>query len=158
MNDQRAPGLLDQARFIHEQTQVLDKYIQEIMVDILLATHETNQMAIAEDGSIDLNLTNYLDVHRSTELIIFGNELKNGKGQELQEYLEKHRELLKTHAGVRLDGIIIEMLDTSGAYPDERTWLIQTFSQTPMIAAMISLSNLQFKIHFLEGEVLKEML
>jgi hypothetical protein len=44
------------------------------------------------------------------------------------------------------------MLDTNSE------WLEETFYQAPMIAAMISLSNLQFKIHFLEGEVLKEML
>ncbi len=50
------------------------------------------------------------------------------------------------------------MMDTSEKYPDERTWLQETFAQTPMIAAMISLSNLQFKIQFLEGELMKEML
>jgi len=152
-----SPDHLEQANFIHEQTEVLDNYILEIMVSILLATHEKNQLAIAEDGSIDLSLTNYLDNHKSTELVIFGNELTSGQGEALVTSLETHKNLLMSNAGVRLDGIIIEMLDTSGAYPDEDTWLTETFRQAPMIAAMISLSNLQFKIHFLEGEVLKEI-
>jgi len=148
---------LDQVNVIHEKTDELDNYLQEIMVDILLASHKDNQLAIAEDGSIDLNLTNYLDNHKSTELVIFGNELASGQGEALVKSLETHKELLMAHAGEKLDGIIIEMLDTSGEHPDEVSWLDETFRQTPMIAAMISLSNLQFKLHFLEGEVLKEM-
>jgi hypothetical protein len=158
MDSTLSPVLLDQASIIHEQTEALDNYIQELMADILLASHKDNQLAIAEDGSIDLSLTNYLDNHKSTELVIFGNELTSGQGEALVKSLETHKNLLMSHAGVRLDGIIIEMLDTSGAYPDEDTWLTETFRQTPMIAAMISLSNLQFKIHFLEGELLKELL
>jgi len=148
----------DKANLVHEKTGELDNYLQEIMVEILLATHEDNRMAIAEDGSIDLSKANYLDVHRSTELVIFGSELEIGKGKELVEALEVQRELLLSYAGPELDGVISEMLDTNSEYLDEASWLEETFYQAPMIAAMISLSNLQFKIHFLEGEVLKEML
>jgi len=158
MDSTFAPDHLEQANFIHEQTEELDGYLNELMADILLATHEDNRMAIKDDGSIDLSEANYFDVHKSTELVIFGNELTSGQGEALLKLLETHKDLLMSHAGVRLDGIIIEMLDTSGAFPDERTWLTETFRQAPMIAAIISLSNLQFKIHFLEGEVLKEIL
>ncbi len=149
---------LDQANLIHEKTGELDNYLQKIMVDILLATHEDNHLAIGEDGSVDLSQTSYLDVHRSTELVIFGSEFERGKGEVLEKSLETHRKLLLTHAGPELDDVIEEMLDTSGEYPDEATWLVETFGQAPMIAAMISLSNLQFKLHFLEGEILKELL
>jgi hypothetical protein len=149
---------LDQASIIHAKTEELDNFLQELMADIVKASHKDNQLAIAEDGSIDLSLTNNLDNHKSTELVIFGNELTSGQGEALVRSLETHKELLMAQAGARLDGIIIEMLDIGGQYPDEATWLTETFRQTPMIAAMISLSNLQFKIHFLEGEVLKEML
>jgi len=158
LNDQLSPERLDQAASIHQQTKALDEYLQELMADILLATHEDNRMAIAEDGSIDLSKAKYFDVHKSTMRIIFGNELESGKGDELVISLENHKEILLAQAGAELDGIIKEMLDISGKYPDERTWLIETFSQAPMIAAIISLSNLQFKVHFLEGELLKEML
>jgi hypothetical protein len=153
MDSTLSPDRLDQFNSIHENTDELDNYLQEIMVEILLATHEDNRMAIAEDGSIDLSKANYLDVHRSTDLVIFGSELEIiGKGEELVEALEAQRELLLSYAGPELDGVISEMLDTNSE------WLEETFYQAPMIAAMISLSNLQFKIHFLEGEVLKEML
>jgi len=158
MDSTLSPDLIDEANFIHEKTDELDNFLQELMADIVKASHKNNQLAIAEDGTIDLNLTNYLDNHNSTELVIFGNELENAQGEDLIKALETHKELLMAQAGARLDAIIIEMLDTSGEYPDERTWLEETFRQTPMIAAMISLSNLQFKIQFLEGEILKELL
>ena len=158
MDSTLSPVQWDKANLVHEKTGELDNFIQEIMVDILLATHEDNHLAIAEDGSIDLSLTNYLDNHRSTELVIFGGEFETGKGEALLKSVETHRELLLAHAGDELDRFINEMLDIDREYPDEGTWLIETFYQAPMIAAMISLSNLQFKIQFLEGEVLKEML
>jgi len=158
MDSTLSPDLLDQASIIHEQTEALNDYIQELMADILLASHKDNHMAIAENGSIDLSLTNNLDNHKSTELVIFGNEHTTGQGEALVKSLETHKELLMAQAGARLDGIIIEMLYIGGQYPDEATWLTETFRQTPMIAAMISLTNLQFKIQFLEGELMKEML
>jgi len=148
----------DKANLVHEKTGELDNFLQEIMVDIVQASHKDNHLAIAEDGSIDLSLTNHLDNHNSTEFVIFGSELERGKGQELVEALEVQKEMLLSYSGPELATHINEMLDISAHYPNERTWLEQTFYQAPMISAMISLSNLQFKIHFLEGEILKEML
>ncbi len=158
MNDQLEPERLDQAAIIHKQTKELDEYLQEIMREILLATHEENQMAIAEDGSLDLIKANYFDVHKSTELVIFGTQLEIGKGPELMKSIDTHRVLLLSYAGNKLDKVINEMLDINAQYPEEGSWLKETFAQTPMIAALISLSNLQFKIQFLEGELLKELL
>ena len=158
MDSTLSPDHLEQANFIHEQTEALNNYIQELMADILLASHEDNRMAIKDDGSIDLSKANYFDVHKSTELVIFGNELEKGKGEELVKSLESQRQLLLTQAEPNLDELINEMLDIGTVYQDEDTWLSETFYQAPMIAAMISLSNLQFKIQFLEGEVLKELL
>ena len=158
MDSTLSPDLLDQANFIHAKTDALDNYLQEIMEDILLASHKDNELAIDAEGFIDLNKTNYLDNHRSTELVIFGTELEIGKGEELVEALEVQREILLSYAGPELDSQIKELLDISGQYLDEDTWLLETFRQTPMIAAIISLSNLQFKIQFLEGEILKELL
>ena len=158
MDSTLAPDLLDQANFLHKKTDALDNFLQEIMVEILLATDKDNELAIDAEGFIDLDKTNYLDNHKSTELVIFGNELEVGIGVELVEALEVQRELLLSYAGAELDGVISEMLELSSYYPKHFTWLDETFYQTPMIAALISLSNLQFKIHFLEGEILKEML
>lgn len=158
MEAEALPGELEAANQIHEKTGELDNYLQEIMVDILLASHEDNRLAIAEDGSIDLDLVKDLDVHKSTELVIFGSQFEIGKGPALEKSLESHREFLLTNAGSDLDKVINEMLDISGQYLNEATWLQETFAQAPMISAMISLSNLQFKIQFLEGELLKELL
>jgi len=158
MDSTLAANHLEQANFIHEQTAEFHEFLQELMIDIVKASHKDNQHAIAKDGSIDLTKAHHLDNHKSTALILFGTELETGKAPALIESIETHRELLLSHAGSNLDEQINAMLDISGSYPNEKTWLIRTFEQTPMIAAIISLSNLQFKIHFLEGELLKEML
>lgn len=152
------PGRLDQAAMIHDRTGVLDDFLQGLMVDILLATHDDNRMAVTGDGSIDLDKASYLDVNKSTELVIFGNEVNSGKGEELLTALEEQRELLLSNADTQLDRMINEMLDMNLSTPDGKSWLEETFAQTPMIAAMVTLSNLQFRIHFLEAEVLKELL
>jgi hypothetical protein len=149
---------LDQANAVHMQTAALNGFIGEIMTDILKASHEDNLMAIEENGSINLDRANYLDNHNSTERVIFGNGPDPGKGEQLVESLEAHKELLLAHAGRELDVTVSEMLDLRSTYPEELSWLEETFVQTPMIAAMISLSNLQFRIQFLEGELLKEIL
>ena len=149
---------LEQANFIHEQTAGFHEFLQELMVDIVIASDKDNQAAIAGDGTIDLNKADHLDNHKSTALVLFGTELETGKAPALLESIESHRDLLLSHAGSNLDEQINAMLDISGSYPNEKTWLIRTFDQTPMIAALISLSNLQFKIQFLEGELLKELL
>jgi hypothetical protein len=149
---------LDKANLIHEKTAELNDFLQELMVDILLATDEDNRMAVASNGSIDLSKAKDFDVHKSTERVIFGTQFEIGKEGELLKSIETYRELLLAHAGSKLDGVINEMLDTNSSNPEEMSWTVETFAQTPMIAAIISLSNLQFDIHFLEGEVLKEIL
>jgi hypothetical protein len=128
------------------------------MVDIVGLSHKDNQQAIDENGIINLDQAYHLDNHNSTEKVIFGSELEMGIGADLVESLEKHKELLLANAGTDLDRTINELLEMTSTYPEEYTWLQQTFALTPMVAAMISLSNLQFKIHFLEGELLKEIL
>lgn len=158
MNEQLSPDMLDRANAIHAHTGELDEYLQDLMSDILLATHEDNRMAILEDGSIDINEANYFDVHKSTELVIFGNELQKGNGSELLSSVATHRDLLLEYAGPGLDEQINTLLDLDSKYPTEEIWLSETFRKTPMVAAIISLSNLQFKIQFLEGELLKELL
>jgi hypothetical protein len=152
-----SPVRLAQANFIHEKTETLDRYLQELMVDILVSTHETNQMAIGADSDIDLNLVNYIDIQKSTKRVIFGTGLEPGKGEELVRSLQAHRELLLAEAEPVLDDMINEMLTTTGTHPEEESWLVENFDQIPVIAAIITLSNLQFSIQFLEGELLKEM-
>jgi hypothetical protein len=158
MDSTLSPDRLDQANFIHAKTDALDNYLQEIMVDIVQASHKDNHLAINAEGFIDLDKADHLDNHKSTQLVIFGNESEIGKGEELVEALEVQRELLLSYAGAELDGVISEMLGLRSSHPEYYTWLGETFYQAPMISAMISLSNLQFKIHFLEGEILKAML
>jgi hypothetical protein len=149
---------LDQARIIAEKAEALDQYIQMIMVDILIATHDDNRAAVAMDNKIDLKKANYFDFHNSTELVIFGNEISKGKGEELQTAIEEYRELLMMNSGAGLDDAIKTLLDTGPPKNDQVSWLGYHFYQTPMISAVNILSNYQLKIRFLEGEVLREIM
>lgn len=149
---------MDQAELIAEKTDALDQYIQMIMVDILIATHDDNRAAVAMDNKIDLKKANYFDVHNSTELVIFGNEISKGKGEDLQTALEEYRELLMIHSGSGLGDAIKQMLDTGSLENDQVSWLDYHFYHTPMISAINILSNYQLKIRFLEGELLREIM
>ncbi|MCK5066135.1 MAG: hypothetical protein KAR16_01790 [Bacteroidales bacterium] len=149
---------LEQTKLMAEETDELDHNIQMIMVDILMATHENNRAAVSLDNTIDLKKASYFDIHKSTELVIFGNEISKGKGEELQTALEAYRELLMVQAGSELDNAIERMLNTGPQDNDQVPWLDYHFRQTPMISALNTLSNLQLKIRFLEGEVLNELL
>ena len=148
----------EQADLIAEKTTALDQYLQMIMVDILMATHEDNRAAVAMDNEIDLNEANYFDVHSSTEQVIFGNEITKGKGEELQTAMESHRGLLMLHSESALNKAIKEMLDTGSPENYEISWLEYHFYHAPMISAINTLSNYQLKIRFLEGEVLRELM
>ena len=147
----------DEASLIAEKSDALDQKLQMLMVDILLATHEDNRAAVAMDNEIDLRKATYFDVHKSTELVIFGNEISEGKGEELQAALEEYKELLLGHAGSGLEDALIKMLHTGPMGEYQQDWLYFTFYQTPMISALNILSNYQLKIRFLEGEVLREI-
>lgn len=142
---------------IADKTDVLDQYLQTIMVDILVASHEDNRAAVASDNTIDLKKASYFDVHKSTNGVIFGNDFTQGKGEELKTALEEYKDLLLSHAGSGLDDAISSMLYTGPMWEYQTDWLDFTFYQAPMISAINVLSSLQQKIRFLEGEVLREL-
>jgi hypothetical protein len=150
----------DTANLIVQKTDALDDFLQKLMVDIVSSTHERNLAAVSADQSIDLKKASYFDVHNSTELVIFGNDLSKGHGEELQAALEEHRELLLTFAGKDLDETIDRLLYTGDLeqYQEAKSWLDFHFYHAPMISALNILSNYQMKIRFLEGEVLREVI
>lgn len=146
------------AHLVAEKTDAVDQQIQTIMADILLAIHEKNRAAVAPDGTIDLRNANYFAVYKGTEQVIFGNELTRGKGEELQKSVEDLRKVLMEEAGPELDELIGKELYTGTYLDDQEPWLEYLFYHSPMISTMNTLSNLQLKIRFLEGEVLREIL
>lgn len=148
----------DRATEIAEKTDALDQYLQLLMVDIVTTTHERNLAAVSSDNMIDLKKASYFDEHKSTEQVIFGNDLTQGKGEELKTALEEYKALLLSHAGSGLDDAISKMLYTGPMGEYQADWLDFTFHQTPMISAINILSSLQQKIRFLEGEVLRDIM
>jgi len=149
-----------EARLIAQKTQALDQLLQMTMVDILTATHERNLSAISSDQTIDLKKASYFDAHHGTGLIIFGDDANQGKGEALQSALEEYRDLLKSHSGNNLDETIDRLLYT-GEYDRHQetvSWLDFHFYHAPMISALNTLSSLQQKIRYLEGEVLREIM
>jgi hypothetical protein len=148
----------EQAGIISEKSDAIDTYIQEIMAEIVLLSHEKNQAAVRTDHSIDLQKANYFDVSNSVYQVIFGNEKTGGKGEVLVASLESYRKLLHENAGPELDESIDQLLNTGPMGENQETWLSYNFNQVPMIGALNILSSLQFSIRFLEGEVLRDLL
>lgn len=158
LSDQNDSAQLVKAEFIHTESDVLDNYIQDLMAEIVLLTHEKNRAAVGMDKSIDLKNASYFDNHNSVNLVIFGDDENSGKGEELQSLIESYREFLQTMAEPALFESIGLLLYTGPLGEYQASWLDFNFYQTPMIGALNFLSNLQLNIRFLEGEILKEML
>ncbi|MEA3461144.1 MAG: hypothetical protein U9R49_04630 [Bacteroidota bacterium] len=160
LSDQTESVQLEKAEFIHAESDALDNYIQDIMAEIVLLTHERNRAAVRMDKSINLKEASYFDNHNSVNLVIFGDEKSAGKGEELQALIESYREFLQTMAEPALYEAIDLLLYTGplGLGEYQTTWLDFNFNHAPMISALNLLSNLQMNIRFLEGEILKELL
>ncbi len=147
----------EEADLIAQKTQDLDQYIQNVIAEIVLATHEDNRGAVSMDKQIDLKKAIYLDDHNSTDLVIFGNDKSQGKGEELLKAIDEYKELLMSHASPGLEEVIYQMLDTSQPENIDLSMHDNPFYHAPMIGALNILSNYQLKIRFLEGEVLREI-
>ena len=160
LSDQSGSVKLEKAEIIHVESDALDAYIQDLMAEIVLLTHERNRAAVRMDNSIDLKNASYFDNHNSVNLVIFGDEKNAGKGEELQTLIESYRELLLTLAEPELYASIDLLLytDSLDIREYQASWLDFNFYQAPMISALNLLSNLQVNLRFLEGEILKEML
>ncbi|MCK5135353.1 MAG: hypothetical protein KAR19_06150 [Bacteroidales bacterium] len=147
----------EQAGTISEKSNALDTYIQGIMAEIVLLTHEKNHAAVGIDNSIDLQKAGYFDVHNSVSQVIFGDEKTTGKGETLVASLDSYREMLLENAGPELDESIDQLLNTGPMGEYQESWLSYNFNQAPMIGAVHVLSNLQVSLRFLEGEVLRDV-
>lgn len=160
LSDQSEAVQLEKAEIIQAESDALDNYIQDIMAEIVLLTHERNRAAVRMDNSIELKKASYFDNHNSVNLVLFGDGKNPGKGEELQSLIESYREFLLTMAEPALYESIDLLLYTGplGIGEYQATWLYFNFNQAPMISALNFLSNLQVNIRFLEGEILKEML
>ncbi|MFH0757807.1 MAG: hypothetical protein V2B15_11010 [Bacteroidota bacterium] len=156
--------LLDQAvqsepaKTIGEKSDALDRYIQEIMAEIVLLTHEKNLPAVGTDHSIDLDKADYFDAGSSVYRVIYGDEKTPGKGETLVASLESYRELLLENSGPELEASIDQLLYTGPMGENQNSWLSYNFDQVPMIGALNVLASLQVSLRFLEGEVLRELL
>jgi hypothetical protein len=158
LSGQYETAQVEKAASIIEKSNAMDSYIQDIMAEIVLLTHERNRAAVRMDNTIDLKKTSYFDVHKSVSLVIFGDGSRAGKGEELLALLESYRELLLTAAGPELKESIDLLLYTGPLGDYQESWLNFNFYQAPMISALNLLANLQVNIRFLEGEILKELL
>lgn len=160
LSGQGDSALLDKAQIISKKSDALDQYIQNIMAEIVLLTHDRNRAAVRMDNSIDLKKVSYFDNHNSVNLVIFGDDKSAGKGDELQALIESHKQILQTVADPRLYESIDLLLYTGpleiGKY--QASWLDFNFYNAPMISVLNLLSNLQVNIRYLEGELLKELL
>ena len=152
------PAQSERAKLIGEKSDALDAYIQDIMAEIVLLSHEDNRLAVGTDNSIDLDKAINFDVQNSVGMVIFGNDKIPGKGDALVASIESYRELLLDNAGPELDETIDKLLYTGSMGEYKPFWISYNFNQTPMIGALNILSNLQVNIRFLEGEVLREAL
>jgi hypothetical protein len=146
------------ATYIIEGSDALDRYIQEMMAEIVLLTNEKNRAAVHMDNSIDLKKAAYFDETRGVYMAIFGNEEIAGRGEALADSVEAYRNLLLSSGFPELDEVIDQLLYTGPMGENQESWLSFNFNMVPMIGALNLLANLQVNLRFLEGEVLSKLL
>lgn len=158
VSGQEDSAQLLRAKYISEKSDVLDHYIQDMMAEIVLLTHEKNRAAVHMDNSIDLKKAGHFDETDGSLKVIFGYENSEGKGESLVAAMESYRDLLKSSGVPELDEVIDQLLYTGPMGEHQESWLSFNFNTVPMIGALNLLANLQVNLRFLEGEMLKEIL
>ena len=158
ISEQADAAKVEQAELIIAESDALDRYLQDLMAEIVILTHEVNRAAVRMDKTIDLKKASYFDNHTSVSLVIFGDGNTAGKGEELQASIESYRDLLLSIAAPDLHESIDLLLYTGPLGEENISWISFNFNTTPMIGALNYLSNLQVNIRYLEGEILKQIL
>lgn len=158
LSGQADSAQLVRANLIREESETMHRYLQDIMAEMVLLTHENNRAAVKMDNSIDLKRASYFDEHKSVSMVIFGNENNPGKGEALMAEMKSYRELLQATAEPELYETIDQLLYTGPMGEEQQPWLAFNFHQAPMISALNILTSLQVSLRYLEGEVLKELL
>lgn len=157
--DLSSPGsdaVLEQVKVISDRADVLNDFIQDLMIDIVLRSQTGNRAFVEQDGNIVLDEIDNRDEQYSVKLVIFGEEGIPGKGDELKQRIDEYREFLKENADPKLAGMLNKVLDTGAR--GELTWLQYCFLQTPMIGAVNVLTSLQANLRVAEGEVLGQLI
>jgi hypothetical protein len=154
-NGEAPPIKREMASLIHEKSNEMDRQLEVLMGEILVATTVENSPAVGADGDIDISKAKVFDMQNGVYRVMITDDEHAGQGEALQNSLEIYRELLLSNASPELQPTIRKLLDI-GPVGDE-SWLGYHFYMVPMIGAINVLSNLQLNIRFLEGEVLREI-
>ncbi len=154
-----SPGdsaLVLKAKEIQSRTDVLDHFIKDLIVDIVLRSDTENQGAVDMDGNIAYHRIENKDQLYSVKVGIFGDGEIPGKGEELLRRINEYREFLRRNADPALSRMIDEILDTGLRF--QTPWLEYCFESAPMIGAVDVLTQLQSDIRVAEGQVLSQLL
>ena len=155
MEEEGSEASLQVAREIRAKTRDLHAFIQGMVVEMVMKSHDENQGAIGQDGKIDFDRVDNKDEIYIVKLVIFGDEGIPGQGEDLVRRIDVYREFLKGKVDPETAGMIHKLLDTGRR--DEFSWLQYCFLQAPMIGAVNVLTNVQSNIRIAEGEVLARL-
>jgi len=156
-----SPGsenLIAKTQAVNETADALNEYIQGIKVEMVRMAHESNGDAIGADGSINMYQVSNKDGLGSVTLVIFGEEGKRGKGEELRAKIDNYRNLLLETADPNLAYQVGRLLDTSPLIDNYPSWEEFQFRNVPMITALSTLGNIQVNLRFAQGEILRQLI
>ncbi|MCK4855481.1 MAG: hypothetical protein KAT31_14485 [Bacteroidales bacterium] len=156
--DPDSEAIILKAKEITARTDALDDYIQDMIVEIVVKSHPDNLAAVDSEGNILLEKVSSKDMVGSVEVVIFGDEGIPGKGKELKGKIDEYRDFLAKMADPELAVMIEKLLDTSPRGEAPLPWEEYCFRQTPMMAAVNLLTNIQTNFRIAEGEVLSQLL
>lgn len=147
--------VLEQTKEVSEKTDALDDYIQKLMTEIVIMAHTRNLETVDENGNIDLLNLFALDNTKSVNFVLFGDDENEGKGKEMKTRIEEYRSFAINHMEAEKAAMIEKLLDTSPIGNYNIPWLQANFFNTPMIATLNLLSDIQTNLRITESVLLE---
>jgi hypothetical protein len=106
LQEEAPPIKRETASLIHEKSNELDRQLEQLMGEILVATTEENRPAVGSNGDIDLSRAKLFDVQNGVYRVMITDDEHTGKGEALQSSLESYRQLLLSNASPALQSTI----------------------------------------------------
>ncbi len=152
------PVIRERAGELRENSNVLCRYIDELIREIIVMANKKNAQAIKEN-SIDFRFLRDLDSPNAAVLVMFDMEDGLNQGIVLEKKIDEYREYLLSLSGNESAVLINKFLDTSPYQRgnQEYSWIFHDFEHLPLISVVSRLIGLQANIRILEGEMLRQL-
>lgn len=140
--------IAQQAKELNDKSQVLRSYMEKLKNDMIVKTGGYD-----EDGSLK-----GAKEETEVEVYMLGTNKSNGKAYELQTRLNEYVTFINQRSGASMPPIALDAKDDvlyqNNADQKNKDFAQLNFSQTPLVAAMAVISDLETKVTTMESDLM----